>query len=89
MRALVLDYYAVDLWPRIEAPTGPITMVVAERGHTVSADDLARLEHAPAVVTTHVVAGAGHWLHLDAPAAVVEHVVAALAAALTPGLTWS
>ena len=38
-------------------------------------------EHAPAVVTTHVVAGAGHWLHLDAPAAVVEHVVAALAAA--------
>ncbi|MBK9036434.1 MAG: alpha/beta fold hydrolase [Myxococcales bacterium] len=80
VRALVLDYYAVDVWPSIEAATGPITMVVAERGGTVSADDLARLEHAPAIVTTHVVAGAGHWLHLDAPAAVVDHVVAALPA---------
>ena len=54
-------------------------MVVAERGDTVSAADLARLEHAPAAVTTHVIPGVGHWLHLDAPAAVVEQVVAALA----------
>ncbi len=78
IRALVTDYYAVDAWPAIEAATGAIAMVVAEHGHTVSAADLARLEHAPVAVTTHVIPGAGHWLHLDAPAAVVEHVVAAL-----------
>lgn len=80
IRALVTDYYAVDAWPAIERATGAIAMVVAERGNTVSAADLARLEHAPATVTTHVIPGAGHWLHLDAPAAVVEHVVAALTA---------
>lgn len=79
VRALVLDYYAVDLWPRIETATTPITMVVAEHGNTVSADDLRRLEHAPPSVTTHVIPGVGHWLHLDAPAAVVEHVTTALA----------
>jgi pimeloyl-ACP methyl ester carboxylesterase len=53
-------------------------MVVAEHGRTVSPDDLARLRAAPAPVATHVVAGAGHWLHLDAPAAVVSEVAAAL-----------
>lgn len=78
VRALVVDYYAVDLWSRIDTADTPITMVVAERGDTVSPDDLRRLEHAPPAVTTHVIAGASHWLHLDAPAAVVEHVVAAL-----------
>ena len=81
VRALLLDYYAADLWPLVLAPTGPITMVVAERGETVSAADLARLAQAPAAVTTQVIAGAGHWLHLDAPAAVVEYVAAALTTA--------
>ena len=79
IRALVGDYYRVDLWPLVDAATAPITMVVAKHGRTVSADDLARLEHAPPCVTTHVIAGAGHWLHLDAPAAVIDHVAAALA----------
>lgn len=79
IRALVTDYYAVDAWPAIDAARGAIAMVVAERGDTVSAADLARLEHAPAAVTTHVIPGVGHWLHLDAPAAVVVQVVAALA----------
>ncbi|MEZ4403126.1 MAG: alpha/beta fold hydrolase [Kofleriaceae bacterium] len=78
---LLRDYYAVDLWHHLERPTGAITMVVAERGDTVSAADLARLERAPVAVTTHVIPGASHWLHLDAAAEVVAHLTAALAPA--------
>lgn len=78
LRELVVDYYEVDLWPRVDTAVTPITMIVAEHGDTVSPDDLRRLEHAPPTVTTHVIPGAGHWLNLDAPAAVVDHVVAAL-----------
>lgn len=84
LRALVLDYYARDLWPLIDGAERPITMVVAERGNTVSDDDLARLARAPAPVTTHVLPGASHWLHLDAPAAVVERVAAVLTATGAP-----
>lgn len=80
VRALLADYYATDLWARIEDPAaGPLHVVVARRGATVSDDDLARLRRAPGHVTTTVVDG-GHWLNVDAPAAVVDAVVAALPA---------
>lgn len=75
LRALVLDYLAVDLWPAVVDPTlaGEVHVVVATRATTVGADDRARLAALPpsARVHTHLV-DAGHWLHLDAPAAVVE-----------------
>ncbi len=78
IRALLDDYGAVDLWPRVEDPgLGPLHVVVAGRGGIVSAADLARLARAPHVTTT-VVPDAGHWLHLDAAAAVVDAIVAAL-----------
>jgi pimeloyl-ACP methyl ester carboxylesterase len=45
--------------------------MVATRSTTVSADDRARLAQAPPHVRVHTV-DAGHWLHIEAAAEVVE-----------------
>ena len=72
IRSLLADYYERDLWSSLEDPRfGAIEVVVAERSGTVSAADRARLAAAPPHVHVDLV-DAGHWLHVDAPAAVVE-----------------
>lgn len=85
VRALLADYYAVDLWPAIEDPARPgeVHVVVAARSRTLSIADRARLAAAAAAsprVHAHTV-DAGHWLHIEAPAAVIELVTAHLPAA--------
>jgi esterase len=71
LRAMLADYYATDLWDALEAPGGDVEVVIAERSSTVSAPDRGRLAAAPAHVHVHTI-DAGHWLHIEAPAAVVE-----------------
>jgi len=72
IRALLTDYYAQDLWRTLEDPTrGEVVLVIADRSNAVDAKDRARLANAPPhVIVKHV--DAGHWLHVDAPDAVVE-----------------
>jgi len=79
IRAMLADYYARDLWAVAFDPTlpGTVEIVIAERSPTVSADDRARLAAAPPHVHVHRIA-AGHWLHIDAPSAVVELLVSSL-----------
>lgn len=75
IRALVLDYLAVDLWPALTDPTlaGDVQVVVADRATVIGADDRARLAALPASARVHVHhLDAGHWLHLDAPTALIE-----------------
>ncbi len=80
IEALVRDYYLTDLWRPLEDPAGgEIEVVVASRGDVFTAEDLARLEHAPAHIRAHRV-DAGHWLNVDAPAAVVSLLDARLPA---------
>lgn len=71
VREMLADYYATDLWDALEAPGAPVEVVVAERSPTVSAADRGRLAAAPPHVHVHHVT-AGHWLHIDAPAIVVD-----------------
>jgi len=71
LREMLADYYAADLWDALEAPGGDVEVVVAERSSALSAADLGRLAAAPPHVHVHRVA-AGHWLHFDAPALIVE-----------------
>jgi pimeloyl-ACP methyl ester carboxylesterase len=82
VRALLLDYYARDLWPAVEDPAlpGEVHVVVAGRSTALSSADRARLAAEPPArrITVHVVAGAGHWLHVDAPEAVVDLLAAHL-----------
>ena len=77
LRQMLEDYYARDLWDVAFAPDGEVFVVVADRATTLSPSDLARLASAPPHVHTHHVA-AGHWLHVEAPGAVVEVFAASL-----------
>lgn len=80
LRALLADYFARDLWSAVESPAlpGDVRFVVAEKSDTVSADDRARAIAAPR--TTVDVVPTGHWLHLEAPAAIVELIASGLPA---------
>ena len=71
LREMLADYYATDLWDVLEAPGGDVEVVVAEQSSTISAADRGRLAAAPPHVHVHYVT-AGHWLHIDAPARVVD-----------------
>ena len=70
LRSLLVDYYRLDLWPDVLSGS-ELHVVVATSGSSVSPADLARLRTAPPHVHVHEIT-AGHWLHIDAPAAVVE-----------------
>lgn len=71
LREMLADYYATDLWDALEAPGGAVEVVVAEQSPTVSAADRGRLAAARPHVHVHYIT-AGHWLHIDAPALVVD-----------------
>ncbi|HWU88741.1 MAG TPA: alpha/beta fold hydrolase [Kofleriaceae bacterium] len=72
LREMLSDYFARDLWAEALAPEGgELEVVIAERSQALDAADRARLERAPAHVHVHRI-DAGHWLHVEAPAAVIE-----------------
>ncbi len=72
LRALLADYLAVDLWDSLEDPEhGSVEIVIADRSPTFTDDDKLRLLRAPPHVRAHHI-DAGHWLHIEAPAAVIE-----------------
>ncbi len=72
---LLADYYALDLWDAALAPHGDLEFVIATRSSALS--DRERLDHAPPHVHRHDI-DAGHWLHIEAHAQVVELFVARL-----------
>jgi esterase len=70
------DYYQQDLWPEVEHPSGghQVHLVIGERSEVFGSDDRTRAEGAAASsprVHVHWIADAGHWLHVDAPDALV------------------
>jgi thioesterase domain-containing protein len=78
LRALLADYYAVDLWDALFDPArGDVEVVIAERSRAIDDDARARLATAPAHVHVHRIA-ADHWLHIEAPDAVVALFAAQL-----------
>jgi len=80
LRALLADYYARDLWSSVLDPSlGDVELVTATR--STSARDVER--PLPPHVHVHRI-DAGHWLHIDAPAAVVELFAANLPARPDP-----
>ena len=76
LRTLLVDYWREDLWPIADAPPPgtSIHLVRAERSDRWTDDDLQRLETLAEKKRTqvHVVPDAGHWLHVDAPEALLS-----------------
>lgn len=81
MRTLLADYDAVDLWSALEDPAlpGDAHVVIGERSSTVGPDDRRRLAELARAgqLELHTV-DAGHWLHIESPAAVIELVATRL-----------
>jgi pimeloyl-ACP methyl ester carboxylesterase len=84
---LMLDYFRVDLWPVLEdgRAGSDFRVVVAEHSDRWAPENRARLQamveivrlREPTVrengtVALHIVPNAGHWLHVDNPAFLLE-----------------
>lgn len=84
---LMLDYFRVDLWPVLEsrATSADFRVVVAEHSDRWAPENRARLQalvdtvpqpqisvRSGGTVALHIVPNAGHWLHVDNPAFLLE-----------------
>lgn len=70
------DYFAQDLWPALESLETDTHLVIADRSEVFDTDDRAR---AASITRTgfyvhHV--NAGHWLHVEAPTALLALMTA-------------
>ena len=77
LRLLIADFLVVDTWPilEVEARLGcAVNLVVAERSDAVSGSERERAEAANAAgtITLHEVPRAGHWVHVENPAGLLE-----------------
>jgi len=75
IRAMLVDYFARDLWPVVLAQTSTerLTIVVAGKSTVFDASSRERLEAiANPNLSVVTLAGAGHWLHVDDPRGLVE-----------------
>ncbi len=66
--ALLADFYRTDLWPALEAGAGDMHLVIAARSRAFDPADVRRAEGLPIAVHT---IDAGHWLHMEAPDALL------------------
>jgi esterase len=80
--ALLDDYFAVDLWRVLEEGrlARALHVVLGGRSDALDEADRARLAALGSKVDVHVLEGAGHWVHVDAP----DALFAVLAGALAP-----
>ncbi len=84
LRSLLDDYFARDEWPVIESAAGGESatrfhLVVGGRSTVLDAEERARAEALARKsdrVRLHVIEGAGHWIHVDAPDALFDLVAA-------------
>ncbi|WP_394833502.1 alpha/beta hydrolase [Pendulispora rubella] len=80
--ALLGDYFEQDLWPVVENPPGTISieLIIGGRSKVLDEADRQRAERAarqsPGRVDVHIIAGASHWVHVDAPDELFELLAA-------------
>jgi pimeloyl-ACP methyl ester carboxylesterase len=69
VRAMVGDYFALDLWHVIERSEARVDVVIGGRSGVWQPEDVRRFEELavrqPRKRRLHVLAKAGHWLHVD------------------------
>lgn len=77
IRAMLLDYYARDLWPLLDDPAlaERVLLVIGAASTVFPPEARARAERAKARnphLEIALLEGAGHWVHVDAPDALLE-----------------
>jgi esterase len=77
LRALLRDFSAIDLWPLVEAEADAgtrVVLVLGGRSEAVFGDERARAEALAkaGVIELEVIEGAGHWVHVDQPDALLR-----------------
>jgi esterase len=82
MRALILDYFARDLWPVVENPPDGVKvhLIIAEQSDGYSPADRERAMRIAASnnqVTADIIPG-GHWLHVDNPGGLLDRLLSSL-----------
>lgn len=75
------DYLHLDLWDQVEFPPGhhAVHVVVGGRSNVFSPEDRERLASAAQSherVHQHVIEGAGHWIHVEVPDALLNLLTA-------------
>jgi pimeloyl-ACP methyl ester carboxylesterase len=76
IRELIEDYARTDCWDLVETPPDGcvLELVIGGRSGVFSASDRSRLERIAArnsSVSMQVIEHSGHWVHIDAPDALV------------------
>ena len=76
IRALIEDYARADCWDIVEAPPPgcSLGLVIGDESKAFSPSDRERAERIAGrnpQVSVHIVEGAGHWVHVDAPGAIL------------------
>lgn len=83
LRELLADYFRQDLWPVVEAPPPGTTihLLRGARSNVLSPEDQERARRLAALpgarVRYHVIADAGHFVHVDQPQRLLDLVCAA------------
>ncbi len=81
LRQLLEDYLVQDLWEVVERPRAGlcVQLVVGERSAVVSMEDRSRMSAVKHERSSMVILpGAGHWVHVDAPEALLRALVGPL-----------
>jgi esterase len=84
IRSMLLDYYARDLWPLLDEPAlaEHVLLVIGGASTVFPPEARVRAERAAALnprLRIAVLEGAGHWVHVDAPEALLDAMAAFLA----------
>lgn len=79
--ALLEDFKRVDLWPLVDAQSeagARVGVVLGGRSEAVFGEELEQVNRRAKVglIEVHTVANAGHWVHVDNPAGLLEVLVA-------------
>jgi pimeloyl-ACP methyl ester carboxylesterase len=78
IRALLDDYFRLDLWPVLESLPGRVRFDVVLGGRSRVFDDAERARlaaiaaRAPERLRVHELPAAGHWVHVDDPEGVAR-----------------
>jgi esterase len=84
IRAMLEDYFALDLWHVVERPPrgAALHVVIGGRSDVIDAADRARLERAAGEsggrLAVHVLERAGHWVQVDDPDGLLALVQASM-----------